>query len=193
MLKRGSSVGVLALAAALGCKSEPLDAEACPDVGAQSQPFKGRCLARAFDPITDAANPNYGRVGCQMIAAWSANAPECSCDAPGYAPANQAEREFAAAQLADSQACESVPSPDYCFCEFLQHHGDELAACQSRPSEGTYDGGPTGWCYVEPALGLGSAEDVADCPAEQKRKIRYFPDDDSRFSIWAVIRCVGQP
>lgn len=192
MFGRGVALSLAVAAGTLACKSEPLDVDPCLDGGSQSQPFKGRCLSQSFDPIVDPQSASYGRVGCQMIAAWPAGAPECSCKAPGYAPANAAEREFAAAQLFPAPACDSAPPPDYCYCEFLQHSGDELAACQSRPSVGTYDGSPTGWCYVEPALGFGTAEDVAECPAEQKHDIRYFPDD-TRFNLLAAIRCLGAP
>ncbi len=171
-----------------GCSSEPLDA--CVDVGAVRQPFTRKCLSQSFDPITDVSNPNYGRVACQILSAFDAGSKECACEAPGFANVNAAQRDVASARLSQDGSCKLACCVDFCFCELLQHSGDALAACQSRPSVGTYDGPPSGWCYLEPSLGLGTDADVADCHPSNKRLIRYFPDDP-RDNITAVIMCLS--
>ncbi len=183
----------LALLAALSavlssCSSEPSDV--CSDVGVVRQPFTRKCLAQSFDPITDESSPNYGRVGCQLLSAFDTGSKECACDAPGFAPVTAEQRAFASARLTQDQACKLACCADLCFCGLLQHSGDALAACQSRASEGTYEGSASGWCYVEPALGLGTDPDVADCPADAKRLIRYYPYD-ARYNIFAVLSCVS--
>src|SRR6185369_9378407 len=131
MLKRG-----LALASLLGvlaCHSEPLDQNSCSDVGVVQQPFERKCLTQSLDPITDESSPEYGRVACTIVSAWPTGSQECACDTPGFAAVSAEARAFAASELEHSGSCDSACCGQLCFCELLQHSGDALAACQSRP------------------------------------------------------------
>ena len=178
---------------ALGCRSEPLDA--CAKIGAAREPFTRKCLPRSYSPVTDPSAPDYGRVPCRLFTIYPAGSAECACTTPGHMAVSSELRELARSRYLPEQsdACESAVSAndDVCVCEFLQHEGDALAACQSRSSVETPDAAPNGWCYVEPALGLGSADDVADCPGSEKRLIHYYPDE--RVNLTAVVACAGNP
>jgi hypothetical protein len=188
--------GLLALVGLLlvvACSSEPLDGpDTCSDVGVAREPFKRKCLPQSLDPITSTSDPNYGSVSCQMLAAWGQGSAECACNEPGFIPVTPEQRTFAASELSRTQSCEAACCSDLCFCQFLQHTGDALAACQSRPSASSTDDVPSGWCYVEPSLGLGTDEDVSACPLDQKRLIRFFPEGP-RYTVTAVLACVGDP
>ncbi len=176
--------------ALFACESEPPASKACPGVDIVSEPLTGKCWPKPLEPDTDPTSPNYGRVNCVMIAEYLSGADECACDMPGFAPATPEQIEFARAIL--DGYCGEACCGSVCYCEFLQHEGDALAACQSRTSTGTYSGEPSGWCYVEPALGLGSEEDVAKCPAAQKSRLKFLPEDP-RYNIFATFACIGTP
>lgn len=176
--------------ATLACSSQPLDdadGGSCAEAGVARQPFTRACPLPSLEPAIEETDPDYGRVSCWILSAWRAGSAECACDRPGFAPAAPEKRAVAIARFSESSSCTSACCEERCFCEFLQHAGDALAACQSRPSTGTYQGGPSGWCYVDPELGLGT-EDISTCP----RAIRYFPEEP-RYDIDAVIACLGAP
>jgi hypothetical protein len=123
-----------------------------------------------------------------MVSAWPAGSGACRCDTAGFAPATPEQLELGRSTFGSTGWCEGPCCEEYCFCEFLQHSGDALAACQSRPSEGTYSGEPSGWCYVEPELGLGSEDDIAECPPRQGRRFRLFPEKP-RYNILLALAC----
>jgi hypothetical protein len=110
------------------------------------------------------------------------------------APTTALQAERAREIMSESGLCPTGCCDEACFCEYVQLSGEMLAACQSRPNDAQYDprSPPLGWCYVEPALGIGDDESVERCPPTQKRNIRYFPDDP-RQNLTAALMCVGAP
>lgn len=184
-------VALLALLAA-ACSSEPVAAERCLEVGTIRQSLSRQCLQQSLDPISDEADPNYGRVSCQMLSGWRDGSPECACDAAGLAPLSPQQQSYAREHFSQSSLCRETCCEELCFCEFLQHSGEALAACQSRSDVASSQGSPTGWCYLEPALGFGTELDLAACPAESKQRLSFYPTDP-RYNITAIISCLGAP
>jgi hypothetical protein len=46
---------------------------------------------------------------------------------------------------------------------------EALRACQEEPAPS----GLEGWCYIDPARGIGSAELVSSCPVNEQRRLRF--------------------
>ncbi len=186
-----TSAWLLALLSA-ACASDPL--ASCPEEGIAQEAFSRKCLSQSLDPVTDPSRADYGRVDCVMIVAESAGTPACNCDGLGRAPASALQAQRAREIMSASGMCPSTCCDEICFCEYVQLSGELLAACQSRPNQAEYNplSAPLGWCYVEPALGLGDDETVDTCPPTQKRNIRYFPDEP-RQNLTAALMCVGAP
>ena len=175
-----------------GCASEPpATGESRADVDNLSEALTSKCWPRKLEPVVDPTNPDYGRVNCVMVT-WHFGTDRCACDLPGFAPATAEQVDFARSNLYQTGQCAEACCEALCFCEFLQHEGDALAACQSRSSDDAYVGDPTGWCYIEPALGFGSEADVARCKPSEKHLIRLFPEEP-RYNISAVLACIGAP
>ncbi len=115
-----------------------------------------QCLGQALNVGAE------GSVSCVVIEATHDNV--CSCSLPG--------RTALTAQHAAATAVAQDPfNPGWnCFCVIDQLSGGGLSSCQSTVSDllGTH-----GWCYVDPAAGVGSASLVAECPTDRKRRIRF--------------------
>jgi hypothetical protein len=64
-------------------------------------------------------------------------------------------------------ACASM-----CLCLLNQESGADLNTCQTG-DENAALGLPPGYCYIDPAAGVGSEGLVANCPETQRRILRY--------------------
>lgn len=74
-----------------------------------------------------------------------------------------------------------------CLCEVNQLEGDELAACR----EGTESRASYGYCYVDPAQGLGDERLVAQCRPTERRKLRFVGDGLPKNRSIVTIACMG--
>jgi hypothetical protein len=70
-----------------------------------------------------------------------------------------------------------------------------LTQCQNEAEIETRSTVP-GFCYIDPAQGIGSKSLVASCPANQQRKLRIVGDGADRRAPapgWTFIACSGKP
>ncbi len=165
----------LALAVATaGCASgqEPPD-DTCRFATIQ-QALTSKCLGRSLDPVTDPEDPDFGRVPCWMLEIGTQDTDFCRCDSAGYRPASEAQTETALATLRAGGECHDACCESVCFCELLQLAGDPLRACQGGENESIAIDTP-GFCYVEPAAGVGDPSTVADCPEDEQQQLILTP------------------
>jgi hypothetical protein len=136
------------------------DAQRAGPVFVDRIPSAHDCLARPL-------NQEQGRLrGCVIAEAMAA---PCDCDPNlGRVPAPSGV-DLAVRNNVSASGGGSVECADLCVCEVLQFEGAELEACQTDPDASL----PGGFCYIDPAAGVGSAELVADCPAGYARRLRY--------------------
>ena len=170
--------GVKLLAAialvAIGCVStEPPTNDRC-QFGTDQQALSSRCLPRSLDPVTDPANPDFGRVPCVMVEYAQLGSDFCDCTAAGYRPATQNEAELALTMLSSWGACENACCQTLCFCELMQLSGDQLRACQGGENAAIAIDTP-GFCYVEPDVGVGDPSTVAGCQPNRRELLILTP------------------
>jgi len=129
--------------------------------------------AEAGELCVDRPLPLYEtELNCSLLSARFVG-EDYSCDEPGR------ERAFLGLNVAwplleGAGLCggdTGVDCNDYCVCTVLNAAEESLSACvgDAEPPAGT-----TGWCYVSPSQGLGSAELVEGC--EDAHAIRLFGD-----------------
>lgn len=146
--------------------------------------LKGQCLPR---PLS--ADPDTGKVPCAVVEATS-GADGCDCGTPGRSPANAQIDPAVRKQLAESGLCgggSGIDCGSYCLCEITQHEGGDLQTCQTSVDPA---GVAPGYCYVDANLGEAQAEIVKDCPATQKRLLRFAGGIPAQGSV-TFIACLG--
>ena len=144
-------------------------------------PGAGRCLPRAL-PLNDDLSPN-----CKILAASAS----CDCTAAGRAPASDAETSAARAQLAAEGACGGAAAcSSFCVCEVSEATGASEQDCLTNPAPAASS---TGWCYVAPAAGIGSAALVSDCPSSHKQKLQFLGDAQPGSGETLFLACAGGP
>ena len=140
------------------------------------------CIARTIP--TD-----QGRVLCRI---FEATVGSCDCSAAiGREAPDEGFAEAVRRELRTDGRCDSTsgqPCAELCIREIVQLSGEGLAACQSDAGAA----GPPGFCYVDPAAGLGDPAIVADCPPTSRRKLRVLGDSDAGQS-WRFAICGGVP
>jgi len=114
------------------------------------------------------SSPDLGTVSCDIVEVVVA--PTCDpCDrslgrselAPGD-PLVTAVR----AKLVELGACRA-PCTDVCVCRIEQLTGEALRGCQAGA------GTAPGFCYVDPALGIGSSLAIAGCADSEPRALLF--------------------
>jgi hypothetical protein len=125
----------------------------------------GQCMDRAPDVDKD-ERPN-----CIVLEGWSGGA--CDCAAPGLQSVAQAHQG-----AVDEARNSSAGAGLTCFCELVPLAGAEADACRtSLDAEPAVNGAPVqGYCYLDPAAGLGSAKLVEKCPQNQQHLLRFVGD-----------------
>jgi hypothetical protein len=117
-----------------------------------------------------------GRVPCVIV---EATLGTCSCDvAIGRVAPNAAFAKSVQSELRQDGTCDGASGPrcsELCIREVVQLEGDDLAICQNDAGAT----GPPGFCYVDPAAGLGDPSVVADCSADSQRKLRVLSESDA--------------
>jgi hypothetical protein len=159
--------------------------------------LKGKCLPRELAPDAN------GQVQCLIIEA-RATGGACECDpAKARGPIQPAHEAAVKAAKADKQANTAWD----CFCEIAQTGADpdlsskeELDACQQDASPapvikgGPQDGQPAnGWCYVDAVSTppTGNPAIVKDCPANEKRLVRFVGAGNALPNATLFITCSG--
>lgn len=168
---------------AVACTTSESDLEPCSGTAEINASLSRKCFPRRVEVELDPARPDFGRAPCLVYEVFLEGSESCSCSSPGYklphdVPPPVLDELFTTGQCAGDPCCSSR-----CFCELEQLHGAELAACQNG-TESELQSTPTGWCYVDPEQGVGTAEVVASCPLSQKRLVRYLvPHSTTHFVI----------
>lgn len=119
----------------------------------------GSCLPRSL-PVTDR------RVSCAAVEVLPA---PCNC------AVQEGERAATpAVDLAVRSQLKAVGAAfgceDVCVCSLTQLEGSSLSGCQDNVQASA----PPGFCYIDPAQGVGSAELVSDCPTSSQRALRFL-------------------
>lgn len=153
----------------------------------------GQCLPRTLTP--DAA----GQVSCLILEARNSGG-QCSCDEKeARLPVSE---EHKAAQKAAEQDEFAATAKWDCFCEIKQldngdaaaTNDDELKACQDDATNPpTYNGqNLNGWCYIDDGAGIGNPEIVKNCPATERRLVRFVGAGNPKPGATLFITCSGE-
>jgi hypothetical protein len=122
----------------------------------------GRCIARSLPVDAEGAAP------CLVAEAFESDA--CACTTPGRRPASHEAARLMLDQLEAGDVCAGADCARYCICEMEQETGAELDACRNEiDTSGLADG----WCYVDPAAGLGNPSLVLSCSSTERRLVRF--------------------
>ncbi len=191
------------------CPSEISDTNA-PDYGYRpavgaiidrlKQELGGQCLPRKLTPDLD------GNVPCLVIEASVTDS--CQCDASKgrvEIPKTVDGKENPNYNAVKAAACTTGEPPDCggsenladfnpgwnCFCEIQQLADTQKASCQND------DPAPTdihGWCYVDATTvpPTGNPALVADCPADERRLVRFVNDGLPQPGATVFITCTGE-
>lgn len=159
-----------------------------PAIGAIVDTLKtalgGQCLPRELKPDAQ------GQVTCLILEARNTGG-NCDCNTTARQPVTDIHQLAKDTVLRDPIA---KPAGWDCVCEVKQLLGDELLACQNDDSEEVRTGaGPVhGWCYVDEALGVGNPSIVANCPATEKRIIRFVGEGEAQVGATQFIMCSSE-
>ncbi len=142
----------------------------------------GQCLPRSLKP--DAA----GQVACLILEGRPAG---CDCTAPARLPVHPDHK------VAEKLARETMGIDGACFCEIEQTRDIDLDACQTvvqEPVTNKDNQAVDGWCYIDATTvpATGNRELVKNCPATQKRIIRFVGEAQGATGATLFITCSGE-
>jgi hypothetical protein len=133
-----------------------------------------RCLPRSLN-----TNPDDGTVDCNLVETIPRPEGACNCNVAGRREPDPVLASVVRAQLAADRLSPCAPNDPSCagacLCELLQvqevatNPDNALEACQNDEDAP----GVEGWCYIDADRGIGSAALVENCPATQKRLLRF--------------------
>jgi hypothetical protein len=169
-----------------------------PAVAAMGNIIVGRiaqqCLPRPLTVETDPNSPERGQVPCAVVEALPKRDGACSCDQThGRAPLGANDQKLGSSvydELWANGQCGAqgeLDCHDYCLCKIAPLAGDELTACQS----GNEDAASFGYCYIDPAQGIGNPALVAGCPATTQRSLRFVGDGLPANGSYTFMACIG--
>jgi hypothetical protein len=157
----------------------------------------GSCQPRQLTADKD------GNVPCLVIEARdsdgdrkSSSDSKCSCDLSGRQDIRDESK--AAADKIRADLDNEEPSPGYdCLCEIVQLQGDanesgsDRAQCQNEENP---PGDVNGWCYIDATSvpPVGNAELVANCPATERRLVRFVNEGEVNPGARLYITCAGE-
>jgi hypothetical protein len=157
-----------------------------PAIGAIIERLKlviGRqCLPQSLTP--NAA----GQVSCLILEA--SNSAACDCSSNGREPIDPSHPAVKAAK--EDPLAEQAKWN--CFCQISQTVGEDLEACQTVLTEPVVNKSGKavhGWCYIDATTmpPTGDPEIVENCPATERRLIRFVGDAQPRPSATLFIAC----
>lgn len=163
-------------------------------LGLMRQRFPTQCLPRPLAVESNPASPDFGHVPCAVVEAARRRNGECSCDESRGRSALDAEDRALPTAVAERMralgVCDGdsgVPCNDYCQCKIAPLDGDELRACQS----GSESSNLYGYCYVDPAQGIGSEELVKPCAPTARRMLRFLGEGLPANGATTFMACFG--
>jgi hypothetical protein len=142
-------------------------------VGRMRSALRGRCLPRAFEVRAD------GTIPCVIVEAFDPPTGEdCNCD-------GRAGRR----SVSEIDITPTLKESGSCVCEIRQLDGDAGTTCRTLANSQAI--AAPGWCYVDPDQRRDAAECtvVADCPATDRRLIRYVGRDTPRNGSSLFLQC----
>jgi hypothetical protein len=143
----------------------------------------GKCLPRTL-PLNADKTPS-----CKVFAASAS----CNCAAAGRMPASAAVTSSVRIQLAAEGMCDAAGTSacsSFCACEVSEATGASEQDCLNNATPAATS---TGWCYVEPAAGIGSAAVVSGCPSNEKQIIVFLGDAQAVSGEAFFLACSGGP
>ena len=153
-----------------------------------------QCLPRQLPVETNPDVATFGQVPCAVVEAMPTRGGSCSCDANRGRTALLADepelRGAVVDQLRLEEQCDAATKPacgDICLCKIDSLTGPALTACQ----EGHDDGASYGYCYVDPAQGIGNPELVKSCPAAKRRSLYFVGDGLPANGSTTFMACQG--
>jgi hypothetical protein len=156
--------------------------------------FPTQCLPRRLEVESDPTSPDFGHVPCVVVEAAPKRNGECSCDrGSGRIALGASDGDLPRAVTEQMQAlavCDGtsgVSCKDYCQCKIAPLEGEQLAACQA----GAEDGNLYGYCYVDPAQGIGREELVKECAPTARRMLRFPGDGLPANGATTFMACFG--
>jgi hypothetical protein len=147
--------------------------------------LQGECFARDLD-----VDPATGLASCVVVEAYTK--PDCSCDAAsGRAQIPETDPRYEAVRLAK----EDEFAADYqCFCEILPvlESAEREACLEDLDPVSSAQG--NGWCYIDANAvpPVGNETLVAQCPAAEKRLMRFVGEGDPRPGTDVYVTCAGK-
>jgi hypothetical protein len=179
-------IHALAVPACGGDSATPGNAPAgCSPVGTGASNLFVDAVPPDLQCVVRPLSVDQGQVHCRMV---EATVGSCDCSAAiGRVPTDAGFADAVQRRLRADGTCDSAGAPpcaQLCIREIVQLMGEQLTRCQNDAAASD----PPGFCYVDPAAGLGDPSVVADCPATSRRKIRVLGDSGSGQS-WRFIAC----
>jgi hypothetical protein len=159
-----------------------------PAVGALIDRLKGALVASCLPRPLE--TNNEGALTCDVVEArLPTTGGGCSCTAPGRSEVSNATRRAVEEELTFLGHCDGdtgVECSIYCMCGIQGFSGPDLQTCQNSETDpmNIY-----GHCYVDPDNGLGNPALVADCPATQRRIVRFLGPDVPLQNATTFIAC----
>lgn len=144
----------------------------------------GSCLPRQLQV------DSVGRVPCTVVEALPMACEVCGGEL-GRSPVSA---DFAAAiraELLRQGSCGETGTPGcdaFCVCAIPQLEGSELERCRT---ERVPPADLSGFCYIDPAQGFGSAEITSACSPSQQRELRFAGDAAPRAGSVVFLACSG--
>jgi hypothetical protein len=149
----------------------------------------GQCLPRQLD-----VDPDTGQVPCVVVETRAVNTTHpqpLDCTTGNNPAGGRSEVDVQVQQaiydiLTRDGVCyqedtpegdrkSSIPCSSYSMCQIQQLSGGDADQCLS----GADAAATAGYCYVDPALGLGDEALVTQCSANEKRLLRFIPNNAS--------------
>jgi hypothetical protein len=153
-----------------------------------------QCLPRPLSVETDPSSPSRGEVPCAVVEALPGRGATCNCDESHGRSALGASDAKLSATVIDELWSEGqcggqsgLDCHDYCFCKIAPLAGASRDACQN----GNEDASTFGYCYIDPAQGIGNPALVATCPAANQRSLRFVGDGLPANGSTTFVACIG--
>jgi len=158
------------------------------------QRLSHQCLPRPLPVESDPAAAAFGKVPCAVVEATPENGDACGCDTghgrSDFGATDATLRSAVREELRQEGRCDAGTGPkcnDFCLCKLDALSGPALDACQN----GRENGSMFGYCYVDPAQGIGDPALVAECPAQNRRSLRFVGEGVPANGSITFMACEG--
>lgn len=169
-----------------------------------AEKLAGKCLPRELT-----LNEEDGTVPCEVVEALpgpnepGSNGEILDCNRPGRTTVGELIGPAVRKQLEAAGRCggnSGVSCADYQMCSVLELEGAPRTECQTRPGDGSSFTN-SGFCYIDPALqneageyiagGPASEEIVKNCPATERRLLRFVGNDTPYPNSVTFVACTA--